>query len=153
MTIRLFHANTPNARRELSSVKENRPPADEKPGGRFEAAAGFYADRGQEWQRLSRRRKFRLFGQSHGGLEIMSAGLAGPGVADMAVAQKFRGFRGDKMIAAAGAAWVTQITPELERERCLAAKAHGDAPCFVPKAKKAVWQARDGKVKVLCRIP
>jgi len=47
----------------------------------------------------------------------------------MAVAQKFRGFRGNEVIAAARAAWVTQITPELEREGGLALKTHGALLC------------------------
>jgi hypothetical protein len=50
-------------------------------------------------------------------------------VPDMAVSQKFRSFRGNEMIAAARAAWVTQITPELEREGGLALKAHGALLC------------------------
>jgi class 3 adenylate cyclase len=74
-------------------------------------------------------------------------------MANMAAAQKFRGFRSDEMIAAARAAWVTQITPELEREGGLAMKAHGDAPLSVfHDARSAVWQGRDCKVKVLCRV-
>ena len=47
----------------------------------------------------------------------------------MAVVQKFRGFRGNEVIAAARTAWVTQVTPELEREGGLAMKTHGALLC------------------------
>ncbi len=71
----------------------------------------------------------------------------------MAAAQKFRGFRGDEVIAAARAAWVTQITQELEREGGLAMKTHGDAPLSVfLDVRSAVWRGRDCKVKVFIAL-
>jgi hypothetical protein len=52
-------------------------------------------------------------------------------MANVTDTQKFRGFRGHYVIAAAWATRSTQIGTELEREGCLALKAHGDAPGFL----------------------
>jgi hypothetical protein len=62
--------------------------------------------------------------------------------------------RGDEMVAATRAARVTQIAPEFERKGGLAMKTHGDAPLSVFfDARISLWRGRDGKMKVLCRIP
>jgi hypothetical protein len=75
-------------------------------------------------------------------------------MADVASAQILGSLRGDEMVAATRAARVTEITPEFEREGGLAMKTHGDAPLSVfVDARSSLWQGRDRKVKVVCRIP
>jgi len=70
-------------------------------------------------------------------------------MSNLAFTQILGRFRGNEMVAAAGATRVTQITPELEREGGLAMETHGDAPQSIFfDARSPVWRGRDRKVKV-----
>ena len=72
----------------------------------------------------------------------------------MASVQILGSLRGDEMVAATRAAWVTQITAEFKRKGGLAMKTHGDAPLSVfVDARISLWRGRDSKVKMLFWIP